>query len=161
MTGIATGLKRGVWALVAATLLALAAPVSAQPSTIDLPVPRVTLSPGDIITAEHLTPRAFIAHTVSHATIFGDQAPLIGKVVRRTLRAGYPVPINAVREPFLVNAGKASPVVFETGGLSISINAIALDNGSAGDVVKLRNPDSGVIIQGLVDQSGTVRLGVP
>jgi len=161
MTGIATGLKRGAWALVAAALLVLAAPLSARAATVDLPVPRVTLYPGDIIASEHLTPRAFIAHTVSHATIFSERAPLIGKVVRQTLRAGYPVPINAVREPFLVNAGKASLVVLESGGLSISMHAVALDNGSAGDLVKLRNPDSGVIIQGTVDQSGTVRLGVP
>jgi flagella basal body P-ring formation protein FlgA len=161
MAGMRTGLKRGVWVLVAAALLMMSVPLSARAATVDLPVPRVTLYPGDVIAAEHLTPRAFIAHTVSHATIFSDRAPLIGKVVRQTLRAGYPVPINAVREPFLVNAGKASMVVFESGGLSISINAIALDNGSVGDLVKLRNPDSGVIIQGLVDQSGTVRLGAP
>ena len=161
MTGIVTGLKRGVSALVAAALLAFAAPLFAQSPTIDLPVPRVTVRPGDIITAEQLTPRAFIAHSVSHATTFTDQASLVGKVARQTLRPGYPVAINAVREPFLVNAGKAASVVFETGGLSISMSAIALDSGSAGDFVKLRNPDSGVIIQGVVDQSGTVRLGVP
>ena len=45
--------------------------------------------------------------------------------------------------------------------MTISTQAIALDNGGAGDVVKLRNPDSGVVIQGTVERDGTVRLGAP
>ncbi len=86
---------------------------------------------------------------------------LIGKVARRTLLPGQPVPVNAIRDAYLVNQGKSSLVVFESGGLNITMQAVALDNGVAGDVVKLRNPDSGVIIQGTVERDGTVRLGAP
>ena len=59
-----------------------------------------------------------------------------------------------------MNAGKSSLVVFEIGGLTITTQAVALQNGVAGDVVTLRNPDSGVVIQGTVERDGTVRLGV-
>jgi flagella basal body P-ring formation protein FlgA len=38
---------------------------------------------------------------------------------------------------------------------------MALQNGSAGDVVTLRNIDSGAIIKGTVASDGTVRLGAP
>ena len=82
-------------------------------------------------------------------------------MARRTLLPGQPVPVNAIRDPYLVNQGKSSLVVFENAGLTITTQAIALDNGGVGDVVKLRNPDSGVIIQGTVDRDGTVRLVAP
>ena len=80
-------------------------------------------------------------------------------MARRTLLPGQPVQVNAIRDPYLVNQGKASLVVFENGGLTITTQAIALENGGAGDVVNLRNPDSGVMIQGTVERDGTVRLG--
>jgi flagellar basal body P-ring formation protein FlgA len=68
------------------------------------------------------------------------------------------VQINAIRDAYLVNQGKSSLVVFQNAGLTITTQAVALDNGGAGDVVKLRNPDSGLVIQGTVDRDGTVRL---
>ena len=52
-------------------------------------------------------------------------------------------------------------VVFETSGLTITTNAMALQNGGIGDVVTLRNVDSGTIIKGTVAADGTVRLGTP
>jgi flagella basal body P-ring formation protein FlgA len=69
------------------------------------------------------------------------------------------VPVNAIREPYLVNQGKLALVLFENGGLTITTQAVALQNGGAGDVVTLRNPDSGLVIRGTVENDGTVRLG--
>jgi flagella basal body P-ring formation protein FlgA len=149
--------------LVFAAVLAAAvmAPALALAANIDLPVPRTTIYPGDVISADQIMDRAFIAHTVTRSSIFDKRDALIGKVARRTLLPGQPVPVNAIRDAYLVSQGKASIVVFESGGLSITMHAVALDNGVAGDIVKLRNPDSGVIIQGTVERDGSVRLGAP
>ncbi|MBX9589512.1 MAG: flagellar basal body P-ring formation protein FlgA [Hyphomonadaceae bacterium] len=131
----------------------------ARAANLELPVPRVTIYPGDTISADQLTDRAFIAQTVTRSSVFDDRQALVGKVARRTLLPGQPVPVNAIRDPYLVNQGKSSLVVFENGGLTITTQAIALQNGVAGDVVTLRNPDSGVVIQGTVERDGSVRLG--
>ena len=128
-------------------------------SNLELPVPRTTIYPNETISAEHLTDRAFIAQSVARGSVFEDKQGIVGKVARRTLLPGQPVPVNAVREPYLVNQGKASLVVLHNGGLTITTQAIALQNGSVGDVITLRNPDSGVVIQGTVESDGTVRLG--
>ena len=94
--------------------------------------------------------------------MFDDRQALVGKVARRTLLPGQPVPVNAVRDPYLVNHGQGlAGRVRQRAGLTITTQAIALQNGVAGDVVTLRNPDSGVIIQGTVERDGTVRLGAP
>ena len=128
-------------------------------ANVDLPVPRVTIYPDDTISADQITDRAFLAHTVNRASVFDDRQALVGKVARRTLLPGQPVQVNAIRDAYLVNQGKTSLVVFQNAGLTITTQAVALDNGVAGEVVKLRNPDSGVVIQGTVERDGTVRLG--
>jgi flagella basal body P-ring formation protein FlgA len=128
-------------------------------SNLELPVPRATIYPNETITAEHLADRAFIAQSVTRGSVFEEKQALVGKVARRTLLPGQPVPVNAVREPYLVNQGKSSLVVLQSGGLTITTQAIALQNGGVGDVITLRNPDSGVVIQGTVDPDGTIRLG--
>jgi flagella basal body P-ring formation protein FlgA len=146
--------------LAAAALLAVAVhPAVAQ--DLHLPVPRATLYPGDVIGEEQLADRAFIAHTVARASVFEGREGLLGKVARRTLLPGQPIPLNAIRDPYVVMQGKAAMVVFEFGGLIITSHATALQNGGIGEVVSLRNNDSGAVIKGTVAADGTVRLATP
>jgi flagellar basal body P-ring formation protein FlgA len=147
--------------IVVALAMAMLGAGAALAATLDLPVPRVTIYPGDTISADQLADRAFLAHTVTRSSVFDDRQALIGKVARRTLLPGQPVAVHAVRDPYLVNQGKSSLVIFESGGLTITTQAIALQNGGAGDVITLRNPDSGTVIQGTVEHDGTVRVGAP
>jgi flagella basal body P-ring formation protein FlgA len=139
--------------------MALAKVQPASAAELQLPVPAVTIYPGDLIGEDQLGTRAFIAHTVARATVFDSREAVIGHVARRTLLAGQPIPINAVRDAYLVEQGKTALVIFETGGLTITLQATALQSGSAGDVISLRNNDSGTIIKGTVASDGTVRLG--
>jgi flagellar basal body P-ring formation protein FlgA len=147
-------------ALVVLSLLLLAVR-PARAAELELPVPRVTLYPGDAIGEEQIVERAFIAHTVARSTIHEARESVVGKVARRTLLPGQPIPLNGVRDPYLVTQGKNAMVVFEEGGLTITANAMALQNGGAGDLVTLRNVDSGTVIKGTVAPDGTVRLAGP
>jgi flagellar basal body P-ring formation protein FlgA len=147
-------------ALVAAWASACPAPrVSAQ--DLELPVPKAIVYPGDTLSEELLVQRAFIAHTVARSTVFEAREALVGKVARRTLLPGHPVPVSAVRDPYVVTQGKTALVVFEHGGLIISMQALALQNGGVGDVVSLRNVDSGTVIKGTVASDGSIRLDAP
>ncbi len=61
--------------------------------------------------------------------------------------------------------GKASEapvrlaVLFSGNGLVITATAVTLEPGSAGDVIKVRNTDSGRVFSGIVMADGTVRVG--
>jgi flagella basal body P-ring formation protein FlgA len=157
--------RRQAWAAgLAVAVLLLLLLLAVQPAgaaELQLPVPRVTLYPGDVIADDQLVERAFIAHTVLRSTVHEAREPLIGKVARRTLLQGQPIPVNGIRDPYVVTQGKSALVVFEVGGLTITANAMALQNGGIGDVVSLRNVDSGTIIKGTVAPDGTVRLAGP
>ncbi len=123
-----------------------------------LPVPRVAIYPGDAIGPEHLDQRLFRS-VASQMPIFVSPDALIGKVARRTLLPGQPVPFNAVREPHVITQGKAATVVFQAGGLTITGLGIALQSAGIGDVVSVRNADSGTVIRGIVQNDGSIRVG--
>ncbi len=84
---------------------------------------------------------------------------LDGKVARRTLLPARYVPVNALREAWLVEQGAPVQVLFEAGPLKITVSAMCLQSGSAGDVVRVRNMDSGKVFSGVVANDGTVRVG--
>jgi flagellar basal body P-ring formation protein FlgA len=153
------------WALWLAALLAAWASASsarmAGAQELELPVPKAVIYPGDVVSDELLETRAFIAHTVARATIHEAREALIGKVARRTLLKGQPIAVSAIRDPYLVSQGKTAVAVFEHGGLTITTNALALQNGGLGDVVSLRNLDSGSVIKGTVAADGSIRLDPP
>lgn len=147
--------------LASAIVVGLCVPSAKGGETINLPVPRVTIYPGDTIASDVLVDRAFIASTVARSSVLDDRQSLAGKVARRTLLAGQPIPVNGVRDPYLVASGKEAVAVFQSGGLVITARAIALQSGSVGDVISLRNTESGVTIRGTVQGDGTVRVDAP
>lgn len=145
-------------AALASLLLALGPAHARDGVDIALPVPRTTVYPGDTIDADALLERLFVARTVARGSVFEAREALIGKVARRTLLPGQPIPINAIRDPYAVSQGKPAQLVFKAEGLTITSTAIALQNGSIGDVVAARNVDSGTIVKGTVQPDGTLRV---
>ena len=90
----------------------------------------------------------------------GETLPeLDGKVAKRTLLTGRYIPVSSLREAYLVEKGTAVEVMFVSGALTISASAVTLEPGSAGDMVKVRNVDSGKILSGIVMADGSIRVG--
>lgn len=145
-----------------AAALAVCASVAgtAAAQTQQLPVPKLTIYPGDVIASELLTLKNFSMRADAGPVVQTAEA-MIGKVARRTLVAGKPVPLNYVRDRELVQKGKPVRVVFTAGGLTISSVAVPLQAGGVGDVLSLRNTDSGTVIKGVVEADGTIRVAGP
>ena len=66
-----------------------------------------------------------------------------------------------MREPHAVKQGQPAVVIFQSGGLVISATAMPLQAGAVGEVISLRNIESGTTIRGVVHADGTVRVGGP
>lgn len=144
-------------ASIAGALALLIAMSTAQAANQQLPVPTVTIYPGDVISSNLLVDKAFRAGA-SRLPVFQSRDGLVGKVARRTLIPGKPIPINSIRDPQVIKQGKAVRVIFTTDGLTIAGLAVALQSGGVGDIISLRNVDSGVVIRGEAQADGTVRL---
>jgi flagella basal body P-ring formation protein FlgA len=143
-----------------ALVLTLAAGGQARAEEAVVPVPRVTIYPGDMITNELIVDKPFPGSEDAAVAYLGREH-LVGKVSRQTLLPGQPIPPNAVREPYLIKQGQAALVVFQSGSLMISTSAVPLQAGSIGETISLRNADSGTTIRGTVQADGTVRVGMP
>jgi flagella basal body P-ring formation protein FlgA len=88
-----------------------------------------------------------------------EVAQVEGKVARRTLLPSRFIALNALRDSYLVEKGAAVQVFFVQGAMTISITGVSLQPGSAGDLIKIRNVDSGAVISGTVMADGSVRVG--
>ncbi len=126
-----------------------------------IPVPSTTIYPGEIIDDGMITERSVQPAQLGRLVIVPQRSELVGKVARRTLLPGRPVPLVAVAVPDLVPRGAPVELVFREGGLTILAQAMSLEAGSAGDVIRVRNLDSGLIIKASVQTDGTVRVGAP
>jgi len=150
--------RKGFAAAVLAAALGLSAipPVRANPAAVTLPVPAVTLYPGDVIADVHLVDRAF---RVAGRVAVDNRLALVGKVVRRTLLPGQPIPLNAVDDPKVVRRGVPTQVVFRESDLVITGIVEPMASASVNEMVKARNPDTGLIVVGVVQADGTIRVG--
>ncbi len=120
------------------------------------PVAAVTIYPGDVIREQMLTD----GDVADGGSVFAsNHNMLVGKVAKRTLLPGSPIPINAVGVPRLVSIGSMVRLVYEEGGLQISTYASALQNGAAGDIISVRNLESGVTLSGIIESDGSIHVG--
>lgn len=123
------------------------------------PSPNRVIYPGEIIAAEAIGDVGLRRGVVLGADTVRMPDEAIGKVARRTLVPGRVIPMAALRNPFLVTNGAPTQVLFEADGLQISATAVPMQDGSAGDLIRLRNMDSGAIFMGVVLADGTIRVG--
>lgn len=135
-----------------------AIPAPARGTTVPVPVPAMTLYPGDTISAGMLMTRDLPLAALDKGGLAARAEALVGKTVRRALAAGQPVPLNALTETLLVTKGVATRIQLRDGGLAISGYAMPLESAAAGAVVRLKNMETGQIIVGEVEADGTVRI---
>jgi flagella basal body P-ring formation protein FlgA len=143
------------YAAMAAIAASCAIPAAAQETLV--PTPRVVIYPGDVIGEDMLADVAEPARDGSGP--FVEQRSLIvGKVARLTLLPGHAIPFTGVSNRKVVTNGAEVRLIYSDGGLLIMTTGAALQDGSIGDIVQVRNDDSGVTVSGAVQPDGSVRV---
>ncbi len=142
----------------AAVLLVLVSPQIAAGEEKRLPVPAVSIRAGELIRDDMITERAFAPNALGVAMFIEGRQVLVGRMARRSLLPGQPIPTNAVEDPWTVARGAMVKVVVEDSGLSIVTYGSAMQSGAAGALIPVRNADTGVIIKGIVQPDGTVKV---
>lgn len=86
-----------------------------------------------------------------------NQEEILGQRTQRRIRAGQPLLASALLPPLAVRKGEQVVIQAEKDGIVASIKGEALENGSEGEAIKVRNLSSGVEIQAWVDGPGVVK----
>jgi flagellar basal body P-ring formation protein FlgA len=138
-----------------ALVVGCACPAVAEEALI--PTPKAVIYPGDIILDQMLADVPDAARDGSGPFIT-SRSLIVGKAARLTLLPGHAIPFSGVSNRKLVSNGAEVKLVFSEGGLVITTSGSALQDGSIGDVVKVRNDDSGVTVTGAVQPDGSVQV---
>lgn len=131
---------------------------SSQPAGEVVLIPSRVIYPGETIELAALKQVTLMAGKHKPDAVATRADELNGKIAKRTLLPGRYIPATAIREAWLVEQGAAVQVFFIAGGLTISATAVTLQPGAAGDLVKVRNIDSGKILSGTVMADGSIRV---
>jgi flagellar basal body P-ring formation protein FlgA len=147
-------LVRNAALAVAAALCLGAGPVIAQDTAV---VPTRVIYPGETVSAEQLNVVA-----VTNPNLSGGYArtkdEVVGMVTKRTLLPGRTIPTSGLREAFAVKRGASVRLTFAIGNMLISASGTPLTDASVGELIKVRNLDSGSIVSGTVMADGTVQV---
>ncbi|MFN7101449.1 MAG: flagellar basal body P-ring formation chaperone FlgA [Pseudorhizobium sp.] len=149
-------IARGAVATLAMALtLGMVAPAAAEMGTAV--VPKQIIYPGEEISAGVVE-----EVEVTNPKLAGDYARSInevtGMVSTRTLLPGRTILLAGLRAPYAVRRGSSIRLGFNIGGMMISAAGTPLQDASIGDIVRVRNNDSGVIVSGTVMADGTVQV---
>jgi flagellar basal body P-ring formation protein FlgA len=122
-----------------------------------VPTPKAVIYPGDIILDEMLVDVPNVARDGSGPFVT-SRSLIVGKAARLTLLPGHAIPFSGVSNRKLVSNGAEVKLVFSEGDLVIMTTGSALQDGSIGDIVRVRNDDSGVTVSGAVQPDGSVQV---
>jgi flagella basal body P-ring formation protein FlgA len=147
--------RRGLAPLVAALCCGLAVPAVAGMGTAV--VPTHTIYPG-----EEISRGAIEQVDVTNPNLAGDYArtadEVMGMVSNRTLLPGRTILLSSLRAPYAIKRGSSVRLAFSIGNMTISAAGTPLQDASIGEVIRVRNTDSGIIVSGTVMANGTVKV---
>lgn len=120
-------------------------------------IPTGTIFPGETITRDQVTTVPVTNPNIAPGYVDNVQF-VVGKVSKRTLVAGRTIPVGDLREPFAVQRGATVRITYTMGGMNLSASGTVIEDGMVGDVVRVRNRDTGVTVSGTAMQDGTVEV---
>lgn len=123
-----------------------------------IPTPRITIYPGDRLDDSVLDDMEAPLDAGARRGVVESRKDLVGKIARRTLLPGQPIPTIGVDNPRLITIGTLVKIVFSEDGLTITALGMAMQAGAAGDLIRVRNQDSNLVVVGVVQPDGTVKV---
>jgi flagella basal body P-ring formation protein FlgA len=127
----------------------------------ELVVAQQVIYPGQTVTSGMLREVKTRRKLNYAGAIVRDPQTIVGMVAQRTIIPGRPILPGFVRAPYLVEAGQPVTVYYRGKGLEIAMTAIPLGRGGIGDVIQLRNQDSGQTISATVLADGSLQVTSP
>jgi len=153
----ATPAKPASAPLVIAPIIAKAPAASAPPALRKVVVGRQLLRAGTALSPEMLEEQEIAAPGVDLQAVVSIKDLEYGEMVR-DMQAGVPLRSHDVRRATLVKQGQAVILTIgQSGGFAISARVEAMQDGKMGEQIRLKNPESGRIITGVVTGTGTAR----
>ena len=146
------------FAFLAATFFLFLVPAQSSDREI-IPVPRNVIYAGQVISAQLLGDRVVPKKYLARVSVFTNPNDIVGKVARTTLMPNRPIPTNYLMEPNVVEVNRRALMRFRSGSLRITAEVLPLNAARAGEPVRARNMQTGVIVFGIANVDGSITAG--
>lgn len=123
-------------------------------------VPRTVIYPGDVISDDMLVERKVYAKPAAPPPFGMRREEIVGKSARRTLLRGQFLVASALREPEVITQGRTYVLLYRSPFLVIRGSGVPLQSGGVGEIVNVRNPDTGVVVKARVASNATLVVDV-
>jgi flagella basal body P-ring formation protein FlgA len=124
---------------------------------IAVPILKRQITNRDVIAAEDLETQT-IASSKLRQDIITDKSGLIGRSARRTISANRPVRTSEVMSPIVISKGANIEMVYRTPYIAIRTSGEALEDGTTGAIVRVKNIDSGRAVSAKVLDANRVEV---
>ena len=115
-----------------------------------------SLMAGEIVSASDLV---YSADAVAADDTPGDPDIAIGKAARRPLREGAAVETRDLANPIAVRRNDTVSVAYDADGVTLTLEAKAMNDGAVGDALQVVNPQSKKVIEAVVSGPGRAVVG--
>lgn len=124
--------------------------------TLEVPTAKRDLKAGQILTRDDIVLKTVSADSARRRFVPAQIDDLIGKEIKRGVRAGNAIDSGDVQTQVMVAKGKIVTLTFSKAGIMLSTKGKALENGGLGDTVRVMNAQSKNIVEGTVTAPETV-----
>ncbi|AWK88255.1 flagellar basal body P-ring formation chaperone FlgA [Azospirillum thermophilum] len=124
---------------------------------VEVPVPTRRILPGEIIGDGDLTTVTMPMERLND-TVVTSRETLLGQASRRQLPPGRLIQTSAVGVPIVVQRNKQVSLVYEDGPLQLVARGRALQDGGVGEVVRVMNNSSNIVVTGVITGPQTVAV---
>jgi flagellar basal body P-ring formation protein FlgA len=143
---VSNGLKRAAFAAFVSAMFASAAHAENLGYAV---VPTQIIYPGEEIDAKRLKKVEVTNRNLAQGYA-SDVNQVEGLVTTRTLLPGRTIMVAGLKQPSAVKRGDKILLVFDNGVLRITAAGTPLAEGTVGELIQVRNTDTGVILSGTI-----------
>lgn len=133
------------------------------PATVSVHVPVVVLARaqtrGAILTSDDIRIDERNIGALSGGYLL-DPSRALGMELRRNLPVGTVLTANAVTAARIIQRGQSVTLIAEGASVTVRMNGEALEDGTAGTRIRVRNLSSKRVVEGVVDGPGIVRIAM-
>ena len=126
---------------------------------VQVPVISRRISRGEIIRKNDIEWIDVREYTLRRGFIL-DDSQVIGMAAKRYIAAKTPISASQIQRPQLVSRGDLVTVSLQAGQMSLKTQGRAIEAGSLGDVVRVKNSKSKKVVETRVTGKGTVKVSL-
>ncbi len=126
---------------------------------VSLPVPVRTILPSETLQESDFSTKDFIVNDSIKRNYLLNTKSIDRTVAIRVLTAGKPVALRFIKRKADARKGQAALARFVSGGIEIQGYLVPEQDGAAGEVIKVKNAQTGVSLLAVVSEDGTLVVG--